>query len=194
MAGLLDNLETYMRPLKTRVMNMIGRALVKLVDDSTARQECQLEIEDGEEHDGVERFQNYGFTSKPFTDSEAIVLFVSGNRDHPVIVALDDARYRITDLVEGEVAMYTDEDDPLIPADAARHFIKLARGRIVIVAGAEVKLGGPDATVAVALKSDLDALKAIFDAWVVVPMDGGAALKTGLGGWSPVGATKVKAK
>lgn len=53
-------------------------------------------------------------------------------------------------------------------------------------------IGGPDSNRPPATLDDLEALKAIFDAWVVAPMDGGAALKMLLADWNPTGSPRIK--
>jgi len=85
---------------------MVGRAVVSLIDDSAPIQRVQVTILADETHGSVERIQNYGLTSRPFQGAQAVTLSVSGNRDHLVIVALDDGRYRPRDLAEGESALY----------------------------------------------------------------------------------------
>jgi hypothetical protein len=75
---------------------------------------------------------------------------------------------------------------------------------VAVEAGKELRLGSSAASDFVALASlvsaQLDALATALDSWVVVPNDGGAALKTilvalRLGGWpGAVAATKVKAE
>lgn len=67
-----------------------------------------------------------------------------------------------------------------------------------VMEGDDIRLGGEGATQEVAWHSALVALKDVFEAWVVAPTDGGAALKTLLttlisSGW-PQGSTKVKAE
>ena len=78
-------------------------------------------------------------TSHPLPGADALVLAVGGIRQHPVIL-IDDRRYRVRELAEGEVCLYTDEDlldakqpdesnedqDPALP-----HRIVLKRGRII---------------------------------------------------------------
>ena len=54
-----------------------------------------------------EYFQHYGFTSRPLSGAEAI-LIKDGN--HIVMIASDDRRYRIA-IENGEVCLYTDEGD-----------------------------------------------------------------------------------
>jgi phage gp45-like len=102
----LDSLNRWIAPLRNRVLNLVARAVVKLADDGKALQELQLSVLAGEVRDGVERFQNYGFTSVPKDGAEAIVIAVGGRREHLLAIAVDDRRYRESDLESGEVAIY----------------------------------------------------------------------------------------
>lgn len=110
---MISTLEKLLAPLRTRVANMVSRAVVRLIDDSTKMQLLQLELLPGEVREGVERVQNYGFTSVPLDGAEAAVVFVGGKRDHGLVVAVDDRRYRLTGLQGGEVAMYSDQGDQI---------------------------------------------------------------------------------
>jgi phage baseplate assembly protein V len=92
--------------LKLKINSILSRAVVSRVDDSSELQELQLDILAGETRSGLERFQNYGFSSVPLSGSEAVALFVGGHRDHGLVVAVDDRRYRPTGLEAGEVAVY----------------------------------------------------------------------------------------
>lgn len=106
-------LESFIAPLKRKVMLMLGRAIITAIDDSKSIQEMKIELLAGETKEGVERMQNYGFTSHPHKDSEALCGFVGGNRSHGVIFVVDDRKYRLKNLEKGEVAIYTDEGDKL---------------------------------------------------------------------------------
>lgn len=94
-------------PIKRRVLMMIGRAVVRAIDDSKGRQTLQVELLKGELRDQVERMQNYGFTSHPLPGADAAVVFVTGNREQGIAVAVDDRRYRLN-LQPGEVSLYDD--------------------------------------------------------------------------------------
>lgn len=100
-------------PLKRRVYLMISRAVVTLVKDPLKMQELQVNGLAGETIDGVERFQQYGFTSVPHPGAEAILLSIGGDRSHPVVIAVDDRRYRLKALDRGEIALYDDQDQKL---------------------------------------------------------------------------------
>lgn len=105
--------ERMIRPLKNRVMLIIGRAVVAAVSDSKGMQSMKLDLLSEEVQEDVERFQEYGFTSVPFPGAEAVSVFVGGNRDHGIVIAVDDRRYRLKALEPGEVALYTDEGDKI---------------------------------------------------------------------------------
>ena len=109
-------------------MLMVGRAVLTVVDDSTGLQTVQVEGLRGEVIDSAERIQSYGFTSHPLPGADALVLSVGGVRQHPVIL-IDDRRHRVTELEEGEVCVYTDEDNP--DGTDELHRVILKDGRIV---------------------------------------------------------------
>lgn len=93
-------------PLARRVRLMVARGVIELVDDSLKLQAVQLTTHADDVDDGIERFQQYGFTSHPEPGAEAVVLAVGGSCGHRVVTNVDDRRYRPKDLEEGEVALY----------------------------------------------------------------------------------------
>lgn len=101
-------------PIARRIQLAIGRAVLSAVQDGGNRQFIQFAALKGETKDKVERVQEYGFTSHPHPGAQVVFVCVAGNRDHPVAVAVDDARYRLKGLTAGEVAIYTDEGDTII--------------------------------------------------------------------------------
>lgn len=97
-----------------RLKNLFARGVVNLVQDGLKMQGQQITLLDGEVVDNVERAQNYGFTSNPHGGAECFVAFIGSGREHGIILAVDDRRYRLKGLKGGEVALYTDEGDTLI--------------------------------------------------------------------------------
>lgn len=63
----------------------------------------------GETFANREYFQHYGFTSRPLSGAEVIII-KEGN--HYIAIASDDRRYRLA-VEDGEVALYTDEGDKI---------------------------------------------------------------------------------
>ncbi|MCP4352284.1 MAG: phage baseplate assembly protein [Desulfobacterales bacterium] len=109
-----DLISRALAPLKRMVVLMISRAVVKLVNDDEGIQTLQVKLLADELMGDVERFQNYGFTSCPLPGAEGIAVFISGDRDHGVVLSVDDRRYRLKGLKAGEVALYTDEGDSIV--------------------------------------------------------------------------------
>lgn len=109
-----SQMNKYIQPIKARLSNMVARGTLGTVGDGSKLQTGQVNLLADEVKDGVERFQQYGFTSVPHAGAEAVVLFPGGTRDHGLILAVDDRRYRLTGLQGGEVALYTDEGDKIV--------------------------------------------------------------------------------
>jgi phage baseplate assembly protein V len=144
--------------IRGKVRSIASRAVIKLVKDGLKTQSVQLNILAGETTpDDTERFQQYGFTSVPLEGAEAIVLHLGGGRDHGVVIATEDRRYRLTGLADGEVALYDDQDQK----------IHIKRDRIVIE-GTAIELGD-GATKEVARKGDAIIIDgttdSAFDLW-----------------------------
>lgn len=110
----VKGLHRLLAPLHRVMQQMVARAVVSLVDDSAKLQALQVELLEDEVRDEVEHFQPYGFSSHPHPGAEAIAACVSGNRDHAVVLVVDDRRYRLKPLVQGEVALYTDQGDKIV--------------------------------------------------------------------------------
>lgn len=76
-------------PVRRRLRSMANRAQVTGVVESLQRQNLQLQIENDEAVDDIERFQNYGMTSYPPVGSEAVVMALKGSLDQRVAVAVE---------------------------------------------------------------------------------------------------------
>ena len=96
-----------------KMRNIVARGEVGMVDDGPKMQTNQIAILDGELIDGAERAQQYGFSSHPQGGAECFVVFVGADRAHPVILSVDDRRYRVQSSKAGEVIIYTDEGDQI---------------------------------------------------------------------------------
>lgn len=141
----LNQLNRFFNPWKRRIMSMVRRLTVAGSTDTFGLMQLQIETLKDVTQDNVERVQNYGFTSRPKVGAEGVVLYLGGNSDHGVVIAVDDARYRLKALAEGEVALYTDEGDKI-------HFkrgnkIEITTHTLDINATTEVKVTTAKATV-----------------------------------------------
>jgi hypothetical protein len=100
-----------------------SRGCVLEADDERLMQELKIKMMKDEERVEVEHPQNYGFTSyvkkAEMKDEETIdenkgcaehwASFTGGSRTFPVVQILDDRRYRLRNLKEGEVCVYDDQ-------------------------------------------------------------------------------------
>lgn len=117
-----------------RVRLMVGRCILEAINAGTKLQSVQIQVRDGEVRENVEHFQPYGYSSVPHPGAEGISIAVGGSSDHQVVICIDDRRFRLTNLLEGEVALYTDEGDTIV----------MKRGnRIEVTAATHVKLTTP---------------------------------------------------
>lgn len=99
-----------LRDLKTRVMMALARGVVRAVNDAGGIQLVQVDLLADELRGNLERVQNYGHTSVPLEGGLAIAAFLGGNRDHGVVLAVDDRRHRPRGLQPGDSCLYTFQD------------------------------------------------------------------------------------
>jgi phage gp45-like len=123
--------------LSSRVMMMFGRGVLRGVDDTTGRQQLQVELLKDELRDGIEHMQNYGFTSHP-KGGDVAVAFVGGNREQGIVLVVDDRRYRIP-LLAGEVAIYDDQGNKV---ELLRDMVKVTAITKVLVEAPNIQIIG----------------------------------------------------
>jgi phage baseplate assembly protein V len=104
---------------------MLGRGIIKAIDDSGGLQKLQVSFLKNETTNGLERMQEYGFTSWPLPEAEVMAGFIAGNRDHGIIIAVDDRRYSFKVDAQGNVCIYTELDK----GHGTGHRIYLKRNR-----------------------------------------------------------------
>lgn len=119
----MNSQDRSLRSLARRARLAVSRGIVRVITDGGGLQLIQASLMANETRSNLERLQEYGFTSNPHPGAEAAIIFVGGNRDHGLVIAVDDRRYRLRPLETGEVAIYTDEGD----------YIKLGRNREIEV-------------------------------------------------------------
>jgi phage baseplate assembly protein V len=128
-----ERLERVLRPLRNRIASMLVKAIIKSVDDSGNLQMIKVTMHEGDTKDEIERIQQFGFTSHPPVDSEAILFCIGGNRTHAVVLNTDSSKYRLKNLPKGAVALYNENGD----------YVKLTKDKIEVYAK-EVNLGTAD--------------------------------------------------
>ena len=142
-----------MAPVARKVRLIARRAVVALVYDDPKLQELQLAIFSGEIRDTVERWQDYGFTSHPLPGAEAIVLGLGGNTDHGAVIKVDDRRYRLRSLAQGEVALYDDQGQVVhLKRDKSIHIYGC--DRLTVEAAVQITIDTPLLTVSGDIHAD----------------------------------------
>lgn len=97
-------------PLYNKLFLMLGRAVLKAVNNSDLTQKVQVVALKDETLTDVEHFQNYGFEHFPEAGAEVYLCFLNGNRDQGQALLVHDRRYRPSDLSEGDVCVYSKTD------------------------------------------------------------------------------------
>lgn len=105
--NLLQIIRREIEPIRRRVMGMVSRGTVKVVDDSTKPQTVQVQMNDGEVTFNIEHLQPFGFSSVPVVGADALHVALNANRANGVAVFVNDNRYRPTSQSTGTVCLYT---------------------------------------------------------------------------------------
>ncbi len=89
-----------------RVLLMIGRGRVMTGNDSGNVQMLQVQLGEDEIRDNAPRIAEYGFASMPTSGSDAVMIFVGGDRSNGVVIATGNQAERLRNLQPGEAAIY----------------------------------------------------------------------------------------
>jgi phage baseplate assembly protein V len=138
----LEEVRRFIAPLARRVMLTVSRGTLGGVDDAGGLQRSQVTMLAGEVRDNVERVQPFGFSSVPLPGADCLVICVGGNRDHPVIVNVDDRRHRPAGLEAGEVCIYSPQAGHRVTLKADRS-VEVEGLRIVIKGEEKIRLEAP---------------------------------------------------
>ena len=129
---IITTIKKIVAPIHRRVMLMICRGVVTMLNDTKNMQRMQVSLLDGEVST-LERYQDYGFTSNPPVGSEVVAVFVGGNRDNGIIIKCDNREHRLKLAHSEDVGIYDTEGDSII--------LEPSSGKITITAStiAEIK-------------------------------------------------------
>lgn len=90
----------------TRLLGMVRRAIVRLVDDSGTVQRVQVEARAGETVPDVDHLQPYGLTGHPPVGARALILTIGAAWDH-VVALVAGHTDRPKGLGSGDVTLYS---------------------------------------------------------------------------------------
>lgn len=93
--------------LYRRVLLTIGVARINVVNDSVPNiQSAQIQLGADEIRDNTYRMAEFGFASNPPPGSDAVVVFIGGDRNNAMIVATGNQASRPHGLEPGETMIY----------------------------------------------------------------------------------------
>lgn len=118
-----------------RVLLAVGRGKVGPVVDTGGVQLMQVTLGPLEVRDGTPRVAEFGFTSNPPSGSDAVGLFVAGDRSNGVVVGTNHQPSRPKGLQPGETMLYS-QDGKYVYMTASGGISVFANGQPVNVTGA----------------------------------------------------------
>ncbi|WP_051278462.1 phage baseplate assembly protein V [Solimonas flava] len=126
-------------PIGRQVSMLATRVRIAAVNDATKIQTVQLtgRAVDGkrpETLDGVQRLQQFGFSSVPLPGSDGLMICIGGSRSNPVVIVCDDGSKRVVGMEPGETVVY----------NAFGDYVKLLKtGEMVVKAREKVTVDSP---------------------------------------------------
>lgn len=125
-----------------RLLLLVGRGRVCATDDAGNVQRLQVRLGQDELRDATPRLAEYGLTSVPPAGSDAVVIFVGGDRSMGVAVATGNQAARPKGLAVGEVAIHDDQGQ-MVHITRAGIVIKGAGKPVTIQDAPKVRLVTP---------------------------------------------------
>lgn len=104
---LLKLIRNETAPLRRRVMGLVSRGTLRVVDDTKTPQAVQIELQDGEVSFPIEHLQPFGFSSVPPVNADALHVSIGANRANGIVLFANAKQARPTAQLEGTVCLYT---------------------------------------------------------------------------------------
>lgn len=104
-----DDLNRFLRPLKNKIYQLIGRGILTAINNAEKTQKVQFTVFD-ETWDGMERFQEYGLETYPDPgdpNNEIMYGAHGGSKEACIIFCVHNREQRPKTLIAGEVQLYT---------------------------------------------------------------------------------------
>jgi phage baseplate assembly protein V len=128
-----------LNPIRKQISLILGRALLSALDDSKGLQLLQVSILSDELKDGIERVQNYGFTSNPPPGSEVLLGRIGGSTDQTIAISVDSSKDRKKSLSTEDVAVYRKGGDYILLSSDK---VEIFSSKKIILNCSDVTLGG----------------------------------------------------
>lgn len=125
-------IDSMLERARRNIQSIIGRARVRFVDDSGSVQKMQVLMNGIETPDNRFRVAEFGLTSNPPIDSDAITLHVAGDRSAGAVIGTNHQPSRPKGLQPGETMLYS-EDGKSVYLTASGGIVVEAKGQDVAV-------------------------------------------------------------
>lgn len=118
--------------LYQRILHAIGRGRITTGSDTGSVQLQQVQLGPDEIKDNIPRLAEFGLTSMPPVGSDAVLVFIGGDRSNGAIIATGHQASRPTNLKPGETMLYS-QDGKSVYMTADGGIVVEAKGQVVTV-------------------------------------------------------------
>ncbi|CBW29914.1 phage baseplate assembly protein V [Haemophilus influenzae] len=144
------------------------RGVLHLVKSADNIQKVQASGLADETLQDVEFMQQFGFTSVPPANTQAVILPIGGQTTHGIVIATENGSFRVKNLQGGEVAIYDESGSSIV----------LKKGRLIEIDCDVLKI---NAATKVDISSPLVETDQVFTAQGQINGNGGMAVQGGSG-------------
>lgn len=144
------------------------RGVLHLVKSADNIQKVQASGLADETLQDVEFMQQFGFTSVPPANTQAVILPIGGQTSHGIVIATENGSFRVKNLQGGEVAIYDESGSSIV----------LKKGRLIEIDCDVLKI---NAASKVDISSPLVETDRVFTAQGQINGNGGMAVQGGSG-------------
>ena len=144
------------------------RGVLHLVKSADNIQKVQASGLADETLQDVEFMQQFGFTSVPPANTQAVILPIGGQTTHGIVIATENGSFRVKNLQGGEVAVYDESGSSIV----------LKKGRLIEIDCDVLKI---NAATKVDISSPLVETDQVFTAQGQINGNGGMAVQGGSG-------------
>lgn len=144
------------------------RGVLHLVKSADNIQKVQASGLADETLQDVELMQQFGFTSVPPANTQAVILPIGGKTTHGIVIATENGSFRVKNLQGGEVAVYDESGSSIV----------LKKGRLIEIDCDVLKI---KAATKVDISSPLVETDQVFTAQGQINGNGGMAVQGGSG-------------
>ena len=155
------------------------RGVLHLVKSADNIQKVQASGLADETLQDVELMQQFGFTSVPPANTQAVILPIGGQTTHGIVIATENGSFRLKNLQGGEVAVYDESGSSIV----------LKKGRLIEIDCDVLKI---NAATKVDISSPLVETDQVFTAQGQINGNGGMAVQGGSGASFTGNVTQTK--